>query len=691
MAVLFPETPPVTTIPEVARLFPLFRKLPDADYAVWHRLTIHPDPGPDFWIRAREQRSLLLKVSTLTAAGARSFGQAGLFGADLPRPAQAEHQALAGFLGRHFSGWASLADRLPAAVVFPNLEQAELEKLRAWAELPAGVVWAGREMVSGQGFAGWLAGRLGQPLTEAEVDQVRAAFTPEVVIPAALTVRSDGPAGKRLGTRELRERYAAGRPAPFLLDYDQERALKTDLDLTDEARATVNDFNLRLINGVAGSGKSLIVIYRAMLLRKHFPNKRILGLTHNRALIHDLQARHRVLDPDGGSVKWLTFNQWCRSLWLDDSNFPKPIGQAFKEALVARAWRAHLAETAISERMLLDEIDWYLDRLLFTRDDYLAADRTGRGFPLNEAQRQRMYNAIEAFQTEMKGRGLNDWAHVPRRVWGWVQDGSLRLPQYDAILVDEAQFFAPIWFELIKRALKPGVGHLFLVADPRQGFLKRRQSWATVGLEVRGRTHRLKRSYRTTREILDFATLLYRTRLPDDDDDLVPPDLLDMPGGTLPEILQVPAEQDEITTLVRAVEQLVQQGVPRRHILMIHADWDGRDRLLERLGQKLGPGAVVDAAQAASADALRVCTLNAATGLESPIVFLGGVHRLFEQEQSVRLSDEDRADLIRDNTRRLYMALTRAGQRVVLTYVGELPPVLASLPAAGPPQPAAGA
>jgi ATP-dependent exoDNAse (exonuclease V) beta subunit len=49
---------------------------------------------------------------------------------------------------------------------------------------------------------------------------------------------------------------------------------------------------------------------------------------------------------------------------------------------------------------------------------------------------------------------------------------------------------------------------------------------------------------------------------------------------------------------------------------------------------------------------------------------------LFEQEQSLRLSDEERAELIRDNTRKLYMALTRAGQRLVLTYVGELPEIL---------------
>ena len=39
----------------------------------------------------------------------------------------------------------------------------------------------------------------------------------------------------------------------------------------------------------------------------------------------------------------------------------------------------------------------------------------------------------------------------------------------------------------------------------------------------------------------------------------------------------------------------------------------------------------------------------------------------------MRLSDDERSELIRDNTRKLYMAITRAGQRLVLTYVGELP------------------
>jgi len=70
---------------------------------------------------------------------------------------------------------------------------------------------------------------------------------------------------------------------------------------------------------------------------------------------------------------------------------------------------------------------------------------------------------------------------------------------------------------------------------------------------------------------------------------------------------------------------------------------------------------------------VRVTTLNAGAGLESPIVFLVGLSQLFEEEQSLRLSDDEREEIIRDNTRKIYMAATRAGQRLVFTFIGDLP------------------
>jgi len=67
------------------------------------------------------------------------------------------------------------------------------------------------------------------------------------------------------------------------------------------------------------------------------------------------------------------------------------------------------------------------------------------------------------------------------------------------------------------------------------------------------------------------------------------------------------------------------------------------------------------------------------SGLESAIVFLVGLNSLFEKEHSLRLSDEEREQLMLENTRKVYMAATRAGQCLVFTYVGPLPDVLKGL------------
>jgi superfamily I DNA/RNA helicase len=281
-----------------------------------------------------------------------------------------------------------------------------------------------------------------------------------------------------------------------------------------------------------------------------------------------------------------------------------------------------------------------------------------------------------AYQRDLHGRGWVDWSDIPRRMWKFMQDGILHPPTYDIIHVDEAQFFAPIWFELVKHILKPSTGYLFMVADPTQGFLKRRQSWLASGLEVRGRAQRLEKSYRTTREILTFAMVCYQLQIPQDDEDLVAPQLAQMPHGPLPQLIPLTSGQDEITRVVNEIQALIQADIPLKHILVLHTTWLGVERLLTRLRSAFGETAAMDPKEQRHGNHIRVCTLNAATGLESPIVFLLGAHTLLEETQSLRLTEEERQDVVRDHARRLYMAMTRAGQRLVITYVGDLPDLL---------------
>lgn len=662
MAHILPETPPQSFPKEVLRVFHALKALPDT-YYVWHRLAPWLPEAPDFLVINEERRALLVKVSSAAAEQASAAAQMLLLEDNRAPLGGAEGGVLKSFLD-------SLSfpkdQPLETLVVFPNIpdKQVQASRLERKAGEPA---WVGREILQAESSQeAWEGFFPPASLDPVWLEKLRQRFTPEVVVSSDMTVRMP-----------VQRRIEAGL-TDYLLDYDQEAAVKADLDLPEENQSLTGDFKLNIINGVAGSGKTLILLYRLRLLYHLYPSKRFLVLTHNRPLSRDMEGRFALLN--GGlpeNIEWRTFNAWCYHHWMEDPKWIEPLSMNQRKKLVNETWQAGLKDSLISPQMFMSEIDWYKDQTPMNREDYLNADRRGRGFGLSVEQRQRMYDAMLAYQKTLEARGALDWGDVPRRLWHYTETGQARLPEYDVILVDEAQFFAPLWIRLIQKALNSKTGHLFIVADPTQGFLGRGASWKSLGLDARGRTHHLRRSYRTTREIMQFATLLYRSRLANEkDDDILVPDLLTMPNGAFPQIIPLTSPQDEIARVANEVTEFVLKGFPRKHLLVLHTNGEGVKALVQSIDDRLGKGAALDAKDTYPGNYVRVTTLNAGAGLESPIVFLVGLRDLFEEEQSLRLSDEERESLIRDNTRKLYMAATRAGQRLVLTYAGDLPAVL---------------
>ncbi len=677
MARMLPNALVGTTSPEVARVFRLLKQLPDERYTVWHSLLAAPEDAPDFLLVREDRAALLLKVSAATPQTVQEAQQPNLFQGLLGSKAPAagfaawEKSAVDRLLARlNEAGGDEAAVELPAVLLFPNVER---RQLRAVARsLPPGLRWAAREDLAPAPFESWLEAQWGPALSEDMLGRLRRTFSPESVIPAEFTVRQ-APARSPEARQPIARHTEAGL-TDYLFDYDQEWALKIDLQPPEEAPE--GDYRLRLVNGVAGSGKSLLIVYRAHLLRQLYPESKVLILTHNKPLALDLRHRYRRLSGETEGLPWIaTFLGWCRHHW-QGKPWVSPMGVPQRETLVERIWFEHGGRAPLSASQFRDEIDWFKDRPIRTRSEYVELVGKRRDHRLSPAHGERVFEAMLAYEAELRAEGLLDWGSVPRHIWRLLDEGHLAGGVYDAILIDEAQFFAPIWFDIVKRMLKPGSGQLFLAADPSQGFLKRGQSWLASGLEVRNRSLRLSRSYRTTREILDFATQFYRDRLPEDDEDAVAPDLLHMPAGLVPQVIMLSARQDEVSRVVNEIKALAHRGVPRGHILVIHAHWQGVESLLTRLNAALGPGAAVDAKQGPQPGCVRVCTLDASTGLESPIVFLAGISEMVEQEQSLRIADDERVDLMRDHTRKLYMAMTRAGQRLVITYTGSPPPEL---------------
>ena len=669
MARLFPDKPVGSVTPEVAKVFRVLKQLP-SDWKVWRRLTLRETETPDFLLLDGQGRALLMVISSTTPQQVQSTPQMALLGLEEKRqiPGEVEEQALNDFLEQIYQAGV-LAGSIPGAVLFPNLTGKDLRIVQKTQGAPC-YLWLDKTWVGEKSNTAWREVLSKAPLDTSTLHVLRKAYTPEIVIPASFIARVP------------QTRNTAAELGDYLLDYDQEAVLKSDLDLNAMGEQLSRDFRIQIINGVTGSGKTLILLYRLRLLQEMFPQKRYLILTHNRPLIRDIEKRFEYLKPETSQqIKWYTFNGWCRKNWPESIQlWSNPISRKKREALVREVREEYLVDSNVSQGEFRSELEWVKDSGITSREDYLKADRRGRGFRLTREQRDQIFQAIRAYQKRLIGQGWMDWWDVPRRMWHWIEEGQIDPPQYDVVLIDEAQFFAPVWFNIVRRLVVPQTGYLFMAADPTQGFLRRGDSWKSVtGLDMRGRSHRLKRSYRTTRSILDCALTFYRQRLPEDEEELVTPDLSSMPPGKPPFLIRLDSPQDERIRIVNEIARALDQGMQRSHILVLSTSWRGVETLVGALNQRFGAGTACDPKDTYPGDFIRVTTINAATGLESPIVFVAGTHEMFEMEKSLRMNVEERANLVRENTRKLYMAFTRAGQRLILTHRGELPASLKKL------------
>ncbi len=492
------------------------------------------------------------------------------------------------------------------------------------------------------------------------LDQWRAAAVPEVRIETPAHVE-----------RRRRLRPESQPAAPLLLDYDQERCARLDLEPVIELDELARDFRVRLVTGVAGCGKTLLLLHRAALLMRHFPKARVLLVSHNRPLIADLDRRlRRWRQTQRGWIECRTFAKWLET--VAPKRGDGTLLKSYQVADWIERYRREIAFAPIekySATWLAEEIAWIFDHGHFG-EAYLNVERRGRGVALQESQRRAVLALATAYREHLRNHELSDWSEWPLTALESWETRAIAPRQYDHILIDEAQFFAPVWFDLLRRVLRPG-GHLFLCADPTQGFLKRRQSWAGLGIDVRNRSHRLERPYRSTRAILEFAERFYRRRLPDDDEPLNLPSpawLESIPAGTEPVVKPVPTGEEQMRDLIAELLAFRDGGGDLADVLVLVAGQKLKSGYVaKRLAGQLGARFVGEVKKEDLPEsALGVAHLMAGTGLERPVVFLLGIDDLFTKERNPGLDADEQRDLVRDHTRQIYVGLTRAMERLVV-------------------------
>lgn len=430
-----------------------------------------------------------------------------------------------------------------------------------------------------------------------------------------------------------------------------------------------------LVSGAAGTGKSVVAVHRAVRLARRSPNARVLLTTYTRKLADHLTRMVERLTED---------DRVCRR--IEVVNLDRKLRQLAGRLLppfriVEEAELADMLRVA-TEREMLDtsRLPFLLNEWKIVIDfwgiqqerDYVEVSREGRGVALNEAARRRLWPVFARVQDELRKRALYTWSGLAGAVTEALSRGGRA--SFEHVVVDEAQDLGPQQLRLVRALVAPGPNDLLLLGDWGQQIYKPRFPWIRLGIDVRGRSTRLKLCYRTTWQILQMANRVWFAGRPEESEN--PRDAPSVRDGPPPWIEGTRHPDEQIALVARWLDHCRRYGVEPREIAIV-----ARTRsLLEQIGAPAARAAGMDAVHAREdADEREggkvvLRTMHAVKGMEFRAVAVVGcsdehlpMRRVLREAETVG----EEGEVSRRERNLLYVAMTRARDFLLVTWSGQ--------------------
>jgi len=478
-----------------------------------------------------------------------------------------------------------------------------------------------------------------------------------------------------------------------IAQYENDEALAAMLDAPlekwrvflhpSQRKIVERDWNgpVRVLGG-AGTGKTVVAMHRtAWLVQNRFKaeDDRILFTTYTQNLAADIADNLAKLLPAPAlrQVEVINLDKWVASTlkkygydyriayWDGGTD---ELGKLWKQALTS------VEDLPFEQSFYREEWDYVVQPLgCQAEEDYLKARREGRGVRLSRGQRKAIWAVFRTYRDLLEENGLRESVDAMR-------DAEVLLKKkgatqgYRAIVVDEAQDMSTPAFRLLRFvAGERRENDLFIVGDAHQRIYRRKVVLGQAGIDVVGRSRRLRINYRTTDEIRRHAVAVLEGVTVDD---------LDNGEDTLkgtrslvhgaPPRLEVAKDQ---AAEVEAIVAFVKAGDPAQTCLVARTN-NLLDEYTERL-QKKGITCYRvkrSKAEERSTPGLRIATMHRVKGLEFDRVVVAGANVDVLPLKSVMRTSKDKAvlaDLEQQERALLYVAITRARREVLITCSGK--------------------
>jgi hypothetical protein len=429
------------------------------------------------------------------------------------------------------------------------------------------------------------------------------------------------------------------------------------------------------VAGSAGTGKTIVALHRAVHLARTHRDARVLLATFSETLANALRSRVKLLIGNEPRIRERLeiYSMSGIGRRLYETNFGRPslaTGAGIREML--REASDSAPKHRFTPHFLWTEWSSVVDAWqLRTWEDYRDVRRLGRKTRLAESQREILWSIFQTVRARLTDADLMTEADLFERVTAWLQEA--RNPPFEFAVIDEAQDIGVPELRFLAALGADRPNGLFFAGDLGQRIFQLPFSWKALGVEVRGRSTTLRINYRTSHQIRSHS------------DRLLGPELADIDGNTesrrgtisvfngpFPSVEVHETAEVEAQAVAEWIGERLKEGIdPQEVAVFVRSSAE-----LARAGvvaRSTGvPSVTLDDGLETKHGALSLGTMHLAKGLEFRAVAVMAcddeIIPLQERIEQVA-DDSDLEDVYQTERHLLYVACTRARDRLVVTGV----------------------
>lgn len=440
---------------------------------------------------------------------------------------------------------------------------------------------------------------------------------------------------------------------------------------------------VRVLGG-AGTGKTVVAMHRAKWLAENILNKsneKILFTTFTRNLAEDIKSNLRkICTPEiMKKIDVVNIDAWVIDfLKKHNYNYKVVYGKELEE-IWARALTIASSEIQVPEAFYKEEWEKVvIPNDITTKDEYIKVARLGRGIRLDRKARLLVWKVFEEFKTLMNENSVRDVDTAMMEARLLLKNYGNILP-YKTVIVDESQDLGMQSFKLIRQiAGEEHPNDIFIVGDTHQRIYSNKVVLSKCGINIKGRSHRLKINYRTTEETRTWAFNLLNGIKFDDLDTGVEDNkgYKSLLHGPKPEVLNFKCIDEEVNYIASKIKELNNNGIDLNNICLVARTDRQLESYRELLRDKMIKTYKIHRKEAEDREnkSIRVATMHRVKGLEFDYVFLVGVNDgIIPFKPLIESSSDNSVKKQRIIAERslLYVAATRAKKEVFVSSYGK--------------------